>query len=328
MLTINQNTKIMKLKLQNLIVLATFLAIGLGLKAQELTPEFEFTLYFEDAAGNRDSVILGYDPLSTGGIDADFGEENILDQPWGEELDVRVGDLAYTHSIGWCVQPEGSSELDFTKDYNTHLTKKQIMPSLCMTDTIHRDKIPRRLSVQFHSDSYPVTISWDKSLFSTTCVFTVMFGNYDHYNWDVIGHHIFLRWDGSIKFFEMGDSLTVTSDYLAADSLSGTFSLPAYYTDDAKKIAVLQFEFEESNVINIQNFPKNKIEVYPNPISKGENINIVTTMDYAIFDIQGKLLQKGKVESNKIPTSHLERGIYLLKLENNEKQFTTKIIVQ
>lgn len=36
MLTINQNTKIMKLKLQNLIVLAIFMAIGLGLKAQDM----------------------------------------------------------------------------------------------------------------------------------------------------------------------------------------------------------------------------------------------------------------------------------------------------
>ena len=36
---------------------------------------FGFTLNFEDAAGNKDQLILGYDEEATIGIDPEFGEK-------------------------------------------------------------------------------------------------------------------------------------------------------------------------------------------------------------------------------------------------------------
>src|SRR5690554_936883 len=72
-----------------------FLITG-GLFGQQ-TPEFEFELYFEDAAGNKDTITLGYDENATDSVDIAFGEANLAGQLWGEDLDVRIGDIAYSY---------------------------------------------------------------------------------------------------------------------------------------------------------------------------------------------------------------------------------------
>ncbi len=55
----------------------TFLLLVLSWNSSS-QEEFSFTLYFEDAIGNKDSLILGYDELATNGEDEEFGEENVI----------------------------------------------------------------------------------------------------------------------------------------------------------------------------------------------------------------------------------------------------------
>jgi hypothetical protein len=55
-------------------------------------PEFSFQLFFEDAIGNKDTVTLGYDYNATSGIDAAFGEVDILGVTWNNDFEVRGSD--------------------------------------------------------------------------------------------------------------------------------------------------------------------------------------------------------------------------------------------
>lgn len=111
--------------------------LGFGSLAQQ-TPEFEFQLYFEDALGNRDTVTIGYDPAATDGIDADFGEENILNQPWSEGLDARIGDMTY----------EGGDWITS----NSYLSKTQILDTFCSTYMRRSGTI----SIQFNVNNLPI----------------------------------------------------------------------------------------------------------------------------------------------------------------------------
>lgn len=54
------------------------------------TAHFETTLYFEDAVGNRDSVVIGYDTLATNDIDPEFGEQELL-SPFDSIFEIRAG---------------------------------------------------------------------------------------------------------------------------------------------------------------------------------------------------------------------------------------------
>lgn len=53
---------------------------------------FLFQLFFLDAQGNRDTIILGTDDLATDTIDTALGEVNIIGVPIDTGLDIRITD--------------------------------------------------------------------------------------------------------------------------------------------------------------------------------------------------------------------------------------------
>jgi hypothetical protein len=52
--------------------------------------QFSFQMFFTDAAGNKDTITLGYDLAATDSIDAAFGEINILSVTRDTVFDVRI----------------------------------------------------------------------------------------------------------------------------------------------------------------------------------------------------------------------------------------------
>ena len=56
--------------------------------------EFSFKMFFEDAIGNKDSIVIGFDPNATNGIDEDFGEVNIYNAMWTKDLELRAGETS------------------------------------------------------------------------------------------------------------------------------------------------------------------------------------------------------------------------------------------
>src|SRR5690554_7621468 len=122
-------------------------------------PEFEFQLYFEDAAGNRDTVTLGYDQLATDTINSQFGEVNLLNTPWGNGLDVRIGNLIY-HDGAWGVTNNTPPIYDFSDSINenTYLTKKKIIEHVC---DLQFENASRRVSIQFTSNDFPIVVKWE-----------------------------------------------------------------------------------------------------------------------------------------------------------------------
>lgn len=73
--------------------------------------DFQFHMYFEDANGNKDTLILGYDANGTALIDSSFGEENIIGMALDSIFEVRMSD----EHVG----------------FHTFQTKKQILPDSC-----------------------------------------------------------------------------------------------------------------------------------------------------------------------------------------------------
>ena len=72
-----------------LILVAGFIACPLSGIAQ-LTPLFQFTIYFEDSMNNHDSIVLGYDPsASSQYIDPQFGEI-VLNGSFDSVFEVRA----------------------------------------------------------------------------------------------------------------------------------------------------------------------------------------------------------------------------------------------
>lgn len=64
--------------------------------------QFSFQLCFEDANGNKDTLILGYDSLVTDSIDVNFGEQNIVNQSWDSIFEARaINTLGPVNNLGF-----------------------------------------------------------------------------------------------------------------------------------------------------------------------------------------------------------------------------------
>ncbi|TNE56373.1 MAG: T9SS type A sorting domain-containing protein [Bacteroidetes bacterium] len=80
------------------IALLSFLMVSVQIFAQE----FSFQINFEDAAGYKDSLIVGYDSTATNNIDSQLGEVDYSDSAWSDQLEVRFGfnNQESTHTQG------------------------------------------------------------------------------------------------------------------------------------------------------------------------------------------------------------------------------------
>ena len=79
------------------------------------------------------------------------------------------------------------------------------------------------------------------------------------------------------------------------------------------------------------NIPKSQngsLQTYPNPFKDEFYINSPDAKDFEIYDISGKLVQKGNVQSGKIAAPKLQKGFYLVKIIMEDGSAVTKKIIK
>ena len=276
--------------------------------------EFSFDLYIEDALGNIDSVIIGYDPQASDGIDDFFGEEDIISQPWDSVLDVRIGNKTYSENT-WLTE-------------NTYLSKKQIISSFCENSIISS-----RISIQFYAKNYPIKFKWNKALFEDdTCrFFSAFFGKQDALTIDA-WEGTFLQYSDSeiYKPLVLPTNQTVLYSHYISEfngQLSPKHPISSYMSF-GKEIGVSQFVFYNLRAASLDDKSIVETNIAPNPVPSNENITINAQGNYTIVDIQGKAIQNGTIENNSVQLINVESGIYFFILENENAVYKTKFVVR
>jgi hypothetical protein len=106
--------------------------------------EYSFPLYFEDSAGNKDTLFFGFDQSASFDIDEKFGEVNLLGQPYDSDLFAFFSDAA--------TKEEYDCRLENEKN-PTYLTKKQYI-------NLWNDQF---IEIGLITTNWPVKISWDQN---------------------------------------------------------------------------------------------------------------------------------------------------------------------
>lgn len=87
-----------------------------------------------------------------------------------------------------------------------------------------------------------------------------------------------------------------------------------------------------SGVNSIQEYQISEWQLYPNPVSRGNEIVISETNkkidQISIMDLTGKMIYLNNDGSNKIPTSQIERGFYILEVKINGVKSRNRVLVQ
>lgn len=263
--------------------------------------EFSFKMYFEDAIGNKDTLEFGYDANATDTIDAIFGEINIIGIPLDSVFDIRISDAFGNNSNG------------------TFQTKKQI---------VKRDncKALSLITIDFKCNNWPVTTTWDNSVFIDTCrngsvLTSVPPGGW----WDIGSPSDLLRAE-----LVNTNHITYTSNYY-----SGQFDENyAYINDQNDTIPVFWQAFADSTIFMVgteEIISNNDIEIFPNPTTNFTAIQLLNQdlkiENIQILNIHGES-QTIKVTGNNIDLTKLSSGIYFIQLTISNGQTLTKKIIK
>jgi hypothetical protein len=263
----------------------TFTVVLFRLNAQE----FSFQLFFEDAVGNKDTIILGYDSSATNAIDINFEEKNIISEKIEKPFEVRISDEWRTRGF------QG-------KPGSWH-SKKQIINSHCWS---YWDEIQ---GIDIFSNHWPVTMRWDTSLFNTDCregslITCIHPGGW----WDVscpsdLDVQLFIL-DGIKSFNANLDKTGYAWWYINMFNDTITYYFLAIGGEGIFHVDVKD-EFKTTG----------QIKVNPNPVAEIFSLHIPENFgklkSLQLFSITGKIL----IEENKsedIDVNHLSPGFYFI----------------
>lgn len=106
----------------------------------------------------------------------------------------------------------------------------------------------------------------------------------------------------------------------------GKILVGGYFTDFNGTTYNRIIRLNGTTVLSTENFESVKINIYPNPVKDFLNIQNSQKYDFEIYNMLGKLVLKGDNIENQINVNTLTKGIYILKLINDEKIFNKKFI--
>lgn len=274
--------------------------------------EFSTKIYFRDNAGNKDTITVGYSLYgSRDSLNATLGEYNIPES----QIDTN-----FFAGIRW-----------FNSDQSS---LNRFMKPVFRTKIKYVDfKEPdyrRTISIDVICKNFPLILSWDKVVFQDTIRSKSYITTTHPGGWfDVGGYTDWLSESDSVVFYDYDRTQDYSKFYLYNTDNS------TYYLDSIQskplKIGSLYIGFLEHNYsLGIENMVISNVSIYPNPCGNILNINFENNdlKKIQIYDSLGKLIINKFVngKNERLDISDLNKGICVMKIINNNKINTIKII--
>lgn len=273
--------------------------------------EFSVELFFQDAAGNQDSIILGYDNSATNGIDSAFGETNIIATPYNTGLDVRISDELKARTT----YPNPLAP--------TYHTKKQIFQKNCpVSFSIH--------GIDIVTDNWPVTLTWDSSLFNNDCRNGTVFTSINPGGWwDTSSPSAYTSSFWRVELLNQNQVVFDDNTYYSSASTPNY----SYMSDDNRVVSVFWFTFgNESQLLSTKDDKLSNVIIYPNPTSNEVKIDLGTmnleVQTIELLDINGKSSKIALDKNNLIHLKNYKSGIYFVRLQFKNGQTLMKKIIK
>ena len=289
--------------------------------AGQLEPNFQTTLYFEDAAGNRDTIVVGLDTLADAFYNPQFGEMDIS-APFDSVFEVRA---THWSSFGW-----GEGNYVLSKKI-VSVAEHNVDPPACLTGA--------GVLLFMHARYQPVRIYWQPGTFDTYCLHGSFFTP------DRL-HQMIDPWDWlampAIRFgcaagvdsyeIGLGDAFRAPQEipYIAMQEVEGQPGVQ-------DSIYGLAFGITESYFIPCSQVPVHNVasagtmqslDIYPNPaddyITLGASGDLLPAAVY-LYDGTGTGITalssvRGALQ---IDTRRLRRGVYFVVLRSDSGMVRT-----
>lgn len=85
----------------------------------------------------------------------------------------------------------------------------------------------------------------------------------------------------------------------------------------------------DPTTLSIESVSKNSLQIYPNPASEFIKISSeYENSSYKIYSVLGQVVKEGIISSSQISVSGISKGNYILKVSQDDKVATQKLIIQ
>jgi hypothetical protein len=290
--------------MKNIIIVSIcLLLLAISSFAQQ-TPQFEMPLYFEDALGNKDTLIIGYDDnASSYQLNPQFGEVEIT-EPYDEFFEVRARKIPFVNPF-----ETKKSIADFG-----YFPNNECGISSGTTITV-RLKYP------------PLKVSWDKNLLQEDeCHIGTFLAPSEH--WALVVDLTSLEPCSMYCLYEKEEVIIDftgqnTSMYSVLNILDSIENVGIDTIQWMNLVFTPQTCPEIIDNVNIINRALKKIPVFPNPTSQYLILDTEKNVtNIQIFNSYGIFLRMENGDSKKLDVQSLDKGVYfgIAELNNGEKQ--------
>ncbi|HIP32723.1 MAG TPA: DUF4465 domain-containing protein [Crocinitomicaceae bacterium] len=321
--------------MKKIYILTTALFLGANINAQPLIDFESYNLpaaidtFYNGADGSGDFTIA-YATFS-----------NVYDAQWGSWTGFSVSNMTDTLTPGWgnqysCIVGEGAanssnygvfnSEGEITVNANIRLQSFSIANTTYATISMQEgDSFAKKFGDSLGADGLVDGTNGEDFLkvwiiaedLANTNKDSIEYFLADYRFADSTQDYILKTWDNVDLTSFPFDVQKITFRMESSDNSFGYMNTPAYFAID---------NIQGASVSGIDESEKISFSTYPNPVKKtltvtGDNGTI------SLFDVNGKLIMESVHSGeSKIDMTNLDKGIYLLKLENATGVATQRII--
>ncbi len=268
------------------------------------TAFFETTIYFEDAVGNRDSIIVGNDIGANIEFNPQFGEQDI-NTPFDSVFEVRA-----EHYL----------------DVSFQILSKKIIGSAEMVHPAYNCLLAvEPITFYVYAKYQPITVSWDKNQFNNSFCRTGT----------ILTSHLLpqvsIFWtdeEGALERSSCMAEDSTYSTYLADFYGFGFYRLEEIEGMGQDTVFGLLLTFLQQGasispctatvIVSTSETYQEDVKVYPNPTSGHLYFEKEITENYVVMDAYGRPVMEGK--ENPADMNDLVPGIYYLRLGNVVKK--------
>jgi len=154
--------------------------MGTFLHAQQFSTQF----YFTDTLGNQDTVTVGFDPDGTLGVDSIFGEVDTKGISFGEEFEVRVGQI--DHEDLGCFPNDGpltGTNIDSDQSGLVIRMGKEDYNGISCENGMLTYQFFGKTTFFIKNKDLPIKINWDIQVFSNICLSRSLFTDWHPGGW-------------------------------------------------------------------------------------------------------------------------------------------------
>ena len=277
--------------------------IGTLLNAQQFSTQF----YFTDTLGNQDSVTVGFDPGATRGIDSIFGEVDLKEVPFGDDFEVRIGQIN-CENLGCFPGFDPDIPVNFDSNQTGIIVQngeKEISGLSCINGVLEFIN-SGRTTFFVKNSALPMRINWDTLTFLSTCINQTFITDWHPNLWfDVTCGN------SPGPFFENFDEITELwinepTNVQIIDRSGDTLSM-----------VHLGWDGDLTSSTEAQSLPTFK--TFPNPAQDHLTIQFpeAKNRSWKLFNVNGEIVQTGEITTatGTIELQQLPVGIYFLRVD-------------